>query len=143
MARRYRRKGPKTYVELEGVGDIQRAFARLETGVLIGVKGVIADSAATIEAEAKARCPVAEPSTKGQNAPPPGTTRNSIKTIFRDFGLSASIGSGWFVFRFLEHGVKGRPARPMLNPAFQAERPGYLAGIEAAVGKAGREASVS
>lgn len=138
MARR-----SKTYIELEGMEDIRRAFARLEGAALRNVKAEIAKSAATIEAETKARCPVAEMGTKGQKAPPPGTTRKSIKTIFRDFGLSASIGSGYFVFRFLEHGVLGRPARPMLFPAFQSERKEYLANVERAVGKAGREASQS
>ena len=86
---------------------------------------------------------MSEPGTKSAKQPPPGTTRKSIRTIIRDFGLSATIGSGWFVARFIEQGVMGRPARPFLNPAFQIVRPKYLARVEAAVGKAGREASTA
>ena len=138
MARR-----SKTYVELEGQEDFRRALARLEFGVLRELKDVVAVSAAEIEAGAKSRCPVSEPGTKSAKQPPPGTTRKSIRTILRDFGLSATIGSGWFVARFIEQGIMGRPARPFLNPAFQEVRPKYLARVEAAVDKAGREASIS
>lgn len=138
MARR-----SKTYVELEGQDGIRRAFARLELGALVRVRGQIQVSAEKIEAGAKARCPVSDPATKGADAPPSGTTRESIRTIYRDGGLAASIGSGWFVARFIEQGVNGRPATPFLNPAFQEERPNYLTGVEAALNTAGREASTA
>ena len=136
MARR-----TKTFIEMEGVEAIHRALAQLKLSALRDVIRVVAASAAVIERDAKAACPVSEPATKGAKNPyPSGTTRSSIRTILRDGGLTASIGSGWFVARFIEQGVNGRPARPFLNPAFQAERPRYLAGIESAVGKAGKEA---
>lgn len=134
----------KTYIEMEGVEDIHRAVARLEFAALREVVRVVASSAAVIERDAKAACPVSEPSTKSAKNPyPSGTTRASIKTILRDGGLTATIGSGWFVARFIEQGVNGRPARPFLNPAFQSERTRYLAGIEKAVGKASKESSTS
>ena len=137
MARR-----TKTFIEMEGVEAIHRALAQLKLSALRDVIRVVAASAAVIERDAKAACPVSEPATKGAKAAPSGTTRSSIRTILRDGGLTASIGSGWFVARFIEQGVNGRPARPFLNPAFQHARPAYLAGIEAAVGKAGKEASI-
>lgn len=138
MARR-----SKTYVELEGQEDIRRAFSQLKLGALSRVKSVVADSAEEIEREAKARCPVSEPSTKGAKAPPSGTTRKSIKTIIRDFGLAATIGSGYFVARFIEQGVRGRPAKPFMNPAFELVRPKFLRRLADALNKAGREVSVS
>ncbi len=141
MARR-----SKTYVELEGVEELHRAFARLELGVLREVKGVVAMSAAEIEAEAKARVPVraanpAYPVSKAKAAQPRGMTRDKIKTILRDGGLGASIGTAYFIARFLEQGTKKMAARPFLNPAFQLVRPKYLERLSAALNKAGREAS--
>lgn len=126
MARR-----SKTFVELEGQDDIRRAFARLEFAALREVKVVIVDSAEEIEREAKARVPVLS-----------GKTKKSIKTIIRDAGLAATIGSGYFLARFIEQGTKKLAAKPFLNPAFQLVRPKYLARLEVALNTAGREASV-
>lgn len=126
MARR-----SKTYVELEGQDDIRRAFARLRFGALSEVRVVVADSSEEIESEAKSRVPVLS-----------GETKKSIRTIIRDGGLGASIGSGYFLARFIEQGTKKLAARPFLNPAFQLVRPKYLARLETALNKAGREASV-
>lgn len=132
----------KTYIELEGQQDIRNAFAKLELSALRECKKVIADSAAEIETEAKARCPVSEPSSKSLKNPyPSGTTRASIKTIIRDFGLNATVGSGWFVARFIEQGVRDIPAKPFMNPAFQIVRPKFLDRLGKALGLAAKEAA--
>jgi hypothetical protein len=55
--------------------------------------------------------------------------------------MTASIGSGYFNARFIEHGVNGKPARPFLNPAFQLVRPKFVQRLEAALNGAGVEAS--
>jgi len=128
--RAMRARKSKTYVELEGQEEFRRALAGLRLGVLRELKARVQESAEVIEAGAKARVPVDE-----------GTTHDSIKIIYRDGGLAASIGSGYFVARFVEQGVNGRPAKPFLNPAFQQERAKYLKGVEDAVSTAGREAS--
>jgi HK97 gp10 family phage protein len=130
MARR-----TKVYVELEGQEDMRRAFARLEFAALAHVKEQIQESAQVIEREAKARL-------VDQTDVESAKTVESIKIIYYDAGMSASIGSGYFNARFKEQGTQHEPARPFLNPAFQQERPKYLQGVEDALNDAGREASV-
>lgn len=123
----------KTYVELEGQEDLRRAFARLDFAALRRVRvQAIEPSAEEIEAEAKARVAVAS-----------GETRDSIKIIYYDKGMSASIGSGYFNARFIEQGTSKQPARPFLNPAYQAVRSKYLRAVEDALNDAGKEASVA
>lgn len=125
MARRSR-----TYVELAGQEGMRRAFVRLEFAALARVTEQIKNSAEVIERDAKAGVLVGE-----------GTTRDSIRTIYRDKGTSASIGSGYFNARFIEQGTQREPAHPFLNPAFQHERPHFIQGVEDALNDAGRDAS--
>jgi HK97 gp10 family phage protein len=127
MARR-----SKTYVEIEGQEDLRRAIAQLKFGALEEAKIVIADSADEIQQEAQARVPVLS-----------GKTKRSIRTIIRDFGLNASIGTGYFLGRFIEQGTRSQPAKPFLNPAFELVRPKYLARLERALNKAGDNASTA
>ena len=126
MARR-----SKTYVELAGQDDLRRAMAQLRFSALRNAVAVVRDSAEDIEREAKARVAVAS-----------GETRDSIKTIYRDGGLAATIGTGYFLGRFIEQGTRKMPARPFLNPAFQMVRPKFLQRLDAALNAAGREAEV-
>lgn len=125
MARR-----SKTYVELEGQEEFRQALARLQFGVLREMKEAVKASADEIEQEAKARVPVLS-----------GDTHDSIKTVLRDGGTAATIGSGYFLARFIEQGTTQQPAKPFLNPAFQLVRPKYLQRVEDAVNTAGKEAS--
>lgn len=127
MARRM-----KVLVELQGQAEMRRALARLQLGAIARIKAQVKASAENIEREAKARVPVDE-----------GTTRDSIRVVYSDFGMTASIGSAWFNARFIEQGTQRQPARPFLNPAFQAERNVYLKGIEDALNDAGKEASTA
>lgn len=142
-ARRPRRqRRNKVYVELEGQEDVRRAFAKLEFNALRNVKAVIAESAAEIEREAKARAPVSGPdSRKASTRPGSGETRDTIFARVVDFGLGALIGSWWYNARFQEQGVEGRPGRPFLNPAFQLVKPRYLDRLRKALGLAAKEAN--
>lgn len=127
MARRRRR----TRVVLEGREELQQAFARLEFHALAGAKDVVRESAEDMEGEAKGRAPVLT-----------GTTRDAIKIIYRDGGLSATVGTKYFVARFQEFGTIHQPAQPFLNPAFEIVRPKYLARLAVALNKAGKLAAV-
>lgn len=120
----------RTYVELEGQAETRQAFARLRFGALQNVKAQIQRSAEAIEVGAKSRVRVLS-----------GATKEGIRIIYRDFGMSASIGSGDPNARSEEQGNVNKPAQPFLNPAFQSERNGYLRGVEDALNEAGREAS--
>ena len=130
MARR-----SKTYTELGGVEDMRRAFARLDFAALREAKAVIQESAEELEGEAKGRL-------SAQVDEISGRTMESLKIVYRDAGLMASIGSGYFNARFKEQGTTHEPAKPFLNPAFEIVRPKYLARLAAALNKAGKEASV-
>ncbi len=120
----------KAYIELEGQEDVRKAFARLEFSALRGAKEAVDVSSDEIEREAKSRVAVLS-----------GKTRDSITRRVRDFGLSATIGSGYFNARFEEQGTTRAPARPFLNPAFQLVRPKYLERLKRALGIAVKEAS--
>lgn len=124
-------KRARTYVELEGQDDVRKAFARMEFAALREAKVVIAESAEEIKTEAQARVPYDE-----------GTTHDSITNEPRDFGLGATIGSGYYNARFIEQGTSKQAARPFLNPAFQLVRPKYLNRLRAALGLAVKEAAL-
>jgi HK97 gp10 family phage protein len=131
-----------------GLGFFQRR-ARQE------VRGAVKDGSAAIEAGAKARVP-----TKS------GKTRRSIRTIFRRKGLEATVGTGYYVARFIHFGTKphriktrkhqalelevggeamyrnsvehpGIPANPFLERAYEQERGQLLSRFKRALRKAG------
>lgn len=114
--------------------DLRRAFARLERGALREAKAAVKDAAWEMEGEALGRADWADQS---------GRTRASIKTLFHDRGLTATIGSGYFKARFHEFGTINMVERPFLNPAFEVVRPKYLAAIAVALNKAGAQAGVA
>lgn len=126
-----RRRG--VHVEVEGVEDLRRAFAKLEVASLREAKAVVRESALDMEGEALGRADWQDDT---------GDTRRSIKTIIRDGGLSATVGSGYFKARFHEFGTINMVARPFLTPAFEIVRPQYIERLAAALNKAARGASV-
>ena len=136
MARR------RTLVVLEGVEELRTAFAKLEFHALAGAQDAVRESAEEMEGEAKGRAPVSEPGSKGPDREPSGTTRDAIKIIYRDAGMSATVGTKYYVARFNEFGTINMPAQPFLNPAFQIVRPKYLARLATALNKAGKLAEV-
>lgn len=142
MARR-----TKTLVELEGAQGLRNALARLDLAAVRNAKAVIRESAGEIEREAKNRAPVRAsvpgyPLSEKKAAEAPGSNvRDRIKTRLTDLGLVASIGTKFYIARFVEQGTKKMPPRPFLNPAFQLVRPKYLARLAKAIDRAGREAS--
>lgn len=132
MARKQFVRKRGAYVELEGQRELQRAFLTLNGNVLAAARDAIAESAAAIEGEAKARVRFESPDLNTKF----GHTRDTIRTTFQDFGLVASIGTGFFLGRLLEFGTRFMSALPWLNPAYQQERPKYLSRLSAAVGQA-------
>lgn len=126
MARR------RTRVVLEGVDELRQAFAKLEFHALREAKAVVKESAEDMEGEAKGRAPVLT-----------GTTRDAIKIIYRDGGLSATVGTKYFVARLQEFGTIHQPPQPFLNPAFEIVRPKYLTRLAVALNKAGKLAEVA
>lgn len=123
----------RIHVELEGREDLQRALARLEISALREAKAAVRESAEEMEGEALGRADWQDDT---------GETRASIRIIYRDNDLSATVGSGYYKARFHEFGTINMVARPFLNPAFEIVRPKYIARLAAALNKAGREASV-
>lgn len=132
MARR------RTRVVVEGRDELHQAFVRLERAALASAKDVVRESAEEMEGEAKGRAPVSAPGSKGEGREPSGTTRDAIKIIYRDGGLSATVGTKYYVARFNEFGTIHMPPQPFLNPAFEIVRPKYLTRLAEALNRAGK-----
>ena len=120
------------YVELEGREELRAALNRFDVAAIREAKTAVIESAQEIEREAKMRAPVRAmvpdyPISAAKAAQSPGSNvRDRIKTILRDAGLTATIGTGYFVARFVEFGTRKMSARPFLGPAFEVVRPTYL-----------------
>lgn len=130
-----------TYVELEGQEELRAALNNMEIAVIREAKHVIAESAAEIQQEAKSRAPVRAavpdyPISAAKAGEAPGSNvRDRIRTILRDSGLSASIGTYFHVARYVEFGTRKMSARPFMGPAFEVMRPKFLARMRAALSK--------
>lgn len=127
------RSGASLYhVELEGQEELRAALAAFNVDAIRAAKSVVASSASTIEREAKSRAPVRAvvpdyPVSVAKATEAPGSNiRARIRTILRDAGLTASIGTAFFVARFVEFGTRKMSARPFMGPAFEVVRPKYL-----------------
>lgn len=118
------------HVELEGREEIRRALLRLERHAISGAIAATKASAEELEREARSRVPVKT-----------GVTRDSVRTIYRDGGLSASVGSAYMVARYLEHGTRKMAARRWLAPAWEIVRPRYLDRLREALGRAATKAA--
>lgn len=126
MARRKR-----VHVEMEGVGELRAALARLDVVALRRAKAAIQESALDMLGEAQARVPI-------------GDTRrlyDSLKVIQLDGGLIASIGTAYYKAKFHEFGTVKMAPSPFIAPAWEITRPKYLRALEGALQKAGREVS--
>lgn len=130
------------YVELEGREELRAALDRFDVAAIREAKTAVAVSAQEIEREAKMRAPVRalipdyKISAAKASQAPGSNVRNRIKTILRDAGLTATIGTGYFVARFVEFGTRKMSARPFLGPAFEIMRPKYLQRLRDALNRA-------
>lgn len=148
-------KGPGSGVTAKLVGDKQvlAKFRVLPLLVQQQLKDVVHDSALRIQSGGKERCPVRK--TKGLG----GRLRNSIRVYFFRNGQAAQVGSDVEYSRFVEFGTglrgsgsshppappgwvygsrPGMEAQPFLYPAFEAERPRFIANVIRKVRKVGR-----
>lgn len=129
------------YVELEGQEELRAALNRFDIAAIRASKTVVGQSALEIEREAKMRAPVRAfvpeyPISAAKAAQAPGSNvRDRIKTILRDAGMTATIGTGYFVARFVEFGTRKMSARPFLGPAFEIMRPKYLTRLRDALNR--------
>lgn len=137
------------YVELEGQEDVRAALQRFDVDAIRATKAVIGSTAKEIEREAKMRAPVRAivPDYKisaAKAAQAPGSNvRDRIKTILRDAGLTASIGTAYFVARFVEFGTRKMSARPFMGPAFEIVRPKYLQRLRDALNKVVKQSNAT
>lgn len=135
------------YVELEGQEELRAALKSFNVEAIRASKEAIALSAREIEREAKQRAPVRAivpdyPISVKKSAEAPGSNvRDRIKTILRDAGLTATIGTAYFVARFVEFGTSKMHARPFMGPAFEVMRPRYLTRLRDALNQAIRRAA--
>lgn len=136
-----------TYVELEGQEELRAALSDLNVAVIREAKNGIAATAAEIQQEAKSRAPVRAvvpdyPISDAKAGEAPGSNiRNRIRTILRDSGLTASIGTYHAVARFVEFGTRKMSARPFMGPAFEVVRPKFLQRMREALNRATKEAN--
>lgn len=129
------------YVELEGQEELRAALNHFDIEAIRASKVAVGQSALEIEREAKMRAPVRAivPDYKisaAKAAQAPGSNvRDRIKTIIRDAGLTATIGTGYFVARFVEFGTSKMSAHPFLGPAFEVCRSKYLSRLSDALNR--------
>lgn len=135
------------YVEVDGRDELRAELKAFNVAAIREAKNAVVSSAAEIQHEAKSRAPVRAmvpdyPISAKKAAQSPGSNvRDKIRTILRDSGLTASIGTPYFVARFVEFGTRKMPARPFLGPAFEVVRPTYLQRLQHALQRAVKEAS--
>lgn len=135
------------YVELEGQEELRAALSRFDIDAIRALKEAVSQSARDIEREAKMRAPVRAvvpdyPISAAKAAQAPGANiRERIRTVIRDAGLTATIGTGHFVGRFVEFGTRKMSARPFMGPAFEIMRPKYLARLRDALNLVIRKAA--
>jgi HK97 gp10 family phage protein len=135
------------YVELEGQEELRAALKNFNVEAIRASKDAIASSAREIEREAKMRAPVRAiipdyPISVKKSAEAPGSNvRDRIRTIIRDAGLTATIGTAYFVARFVEFGTRKMSARPFMGPAFEVMRPKYLQRLRDALNTVIRKAA--
>jgi HK97 gp10 family phage protein len=150
---------PQIHVETEGQQDILRALAAFRLGAIAEVKEAVQETAEATLDGAKSRAPVDA-----------GDLRESLRVIYRQGGLSATVGTGYYIARFVEFGTArhtiprktkkgkvvlkigdrfamsathpGQPARPFLTPSYAEQRPKYIGRIREALEQAGRRAAV-
>lgn len=109
-------------VRVEGIPKIRTAFRQVSEKVTRSAQREVKRSALNIEGGAKNRVPVDT-----------GRLRNSIGHETSLDELSATIGSNVEYAPFVEFGTRGRTAKPYLFPAFEEERPKFLARLRSAV----------
>jgi HK97 gp10 family phage protein len=119
----------RTYVEMEGVAALRKALATLNFAALGRAKKTISDSAEDMLGEAQARVPVLS-----------GETYRSLKVIYLDAGLLASVGTAYYKAKFSEYGTIHMPPAPFMGPAWEITRPKYLAALALAMDKAAADA---
>lgn len=110
-------------IELEGVAELRAALARLDFAALRNAKEAIREAAEEMLGEAQARVPIGETH----------DLYDSLKVIYLDAGLVASIGTAYFVARFHEFGTVKMPASPFMTPAWEISRPRYLSALSEAL----------
>jgi len=137
-------------VELRGQDQVLGTLSRFRTEAVAGVKAVVAMSALNVQTNAKGRCPVDT-----------GRLRSSIRAVFVDGGLGASVETNVKYAPFVEYGTgrlgaasgvtpgdgytygpsKGSRAQPFLFPAWDLARPQFVEFLEAALDAAADAAS--
>lgn len=146
-------RGTGVTVKLIGGKQVLAKFRMLPLLVRKQLKDVVHDSALRIQRGGKERCPVRK--TKGLG----GRLRNSIRVYFYRNGQAAQVGSDVEYSKFVEFGTgmrgsgsshppvptgwvygprPGMKAQPFLFPAFEAERPRFIANVVRKVRKVGR-----
>lgn len=120
----------KYRVEVEGAEEVIGRLALFNMAGRREVRKAVYDSSNELLGMAKATVPVES-----------GETQRSLRTIFRRGGLEATVGSGYYVARFVHWGTKNMPGRPFLANAWEIERPLYVARLRKALSGAARAVS--
>lgn len=96
---------------------------RLSGAVRAQASAAVRETAYAVEARAKQVVPVRT-----------GNLRNSIQTDAEPGALRATVGTGVDYAIYVEYGASGRPPRPYLTPAAEAERPEFARRMRALLG---------
>lgn len=116
-------------VNVVGEEDVMRALRAAGPRLRKAGANVVATSALNIQREAKQRTPVDT-----------GRLRSSIRATISGDQLGAVVGTDVEYAPFVEHGTNRMQAQPFLFPAFEAERPKFLAALAVVLKQAAEEA---
>lgn len=118
-------------VRILGRDSLARKLADIEPTLRPALEREVKVAAVNIQNGARQRVPVRT-----------GRLRNSVTHEITDDGLNAAIGSNVEYAPFVEFGTRRMRARPYLFPAFEEERPKYLARLKRALSKAAGDLAV-
>ena len=120
--------GMDPQVTVTGGEDVVRALRAAGPRLRKAGGNVVAAAAMNIQREAKQRTPVDT-----------GRLRSSIRATINPEKLEAVVGTDVEYAPFVEHGTNRMQARPFLFPAFEQERPKFLAALAATLKDAAEE----
>lgn len=111
-------------VRVLGEQSLARKLAAIGPALDAAMKREVKVAAVNIQNGARRRVPVKT-----------GRLRNSITHEIAEDGLNAAIGSNAQYAPYVEFGTRRMRARPYLFPAFEEERPQYMARLRRALQK--------
>lgn len=106
-------------VEIVGMDEVIAKLNKMDVESRVAVRKQVRKSANAIRKGARDRVPVDT-----------GRLQKSIRARYSKDGLTAEIAPRMWHAHFIEFGTVNQPATPYMGPAWEQERPNFVAGIK-------------